>query len=91
MTIKDKLNLMNEIKAANEQHVQDWKMKHWKVSYSVRNNETREIKEYDVMVKALNIVEALNVSAKVISEMPNPLPNSDIVIWNIGIMEDDVF
>lgn len=74
-------------------------MKHWKVDYSVRHNSAffhgvpaaRRIEELDMIVEADNIIEAVEVAARKYAEQPPTSENSDMVIWNVGIMEDEVF
>ena len=65
-------------------------MKHWKVDYSIRYNISGEVEEHDMIVTAMNITEAIEVAAKKIADSLHTL-NLDAVIWNVGIIEDDVF
>lgn len=60
-------------------------MKHWKVDYSVRG--AIGINELYVIVEADDIHEALDIAEDKIEERPG----EEVVIWDIGIMEDDVF
>ena len=48
MTTKDKLNLMDEIKAANEQHIKDWKegKKMFRIIFWSKEHETYERVEH---------------------------------------------
>lgn len=65
-------------------------MKHWKITYSVRYNVTGEVEEHEMFVKADNIIDAIKTAADHLSKEPYEA-NTDLVIWNAGIMEDDVF
>ncbi len=65
-------------------------MKHWKISYSIRWNNTGAVEEKDMIVEAMNIIEAVENAAEDIAAGVHE-PNLDVVIWNVGIMEDDVF
>jgi len=44
-----------------------------------------------MIVEADNIIEAVEVAARKYAEQPPTSENSDMVIWNVGIMEDEVF
>ena len=66
-------------------------MKHWRVDYSVKyiNGETEELAE---KIEARNITVALGQALTDIVQPARKKPEiSDVVIWNIGIMEDEVF
>lgn len=65
-------------------------MKHWKIRYSIRYNVTNEVDEHETFVEADNIIDAIKAAADQLSKEPYD-PNTDLVIWNVGIMEDDVF
>lgn len=60
-------------------------MKHWKINYSVRNAD--EVTEKELFLEAPNIEEALREGRQRLEQTPDP----DFVIWDVGIMEDDVF
>ena len=60
-------------------------MKHWKVDYSVRS--AMGIEEKRLFVEADTIHEALYKADNEIEENPG----EEVVIWDVGIMEDDVF
>ena len=60
-------------------------MKHWKVDYSVRS--AMGVDELYIIVEAEDIHVALAAAEKAIEERPG----EEVVIWNVGIMEDDVF
>ena len=66
-------------------------MKHWRVDYAIKYIDGRE-EEKVAMVEARNITAALNLA---INDVTDPLKGrldvSLATIWNIGIMEDDVF
>lgn len=67
-------------------------MKHWKVSYSVKF-QTGEVEEHTVTVEAESIAEALGRGQRHVDDIRRKR-NADIekiVIWDIGIVEMDVF
>lgn len=67
-------------------------MKHWKVSYSVKF-QTGEVEEHTVTVEAENIAEALGKGQRHVDMLreENKATIEQIVIWDIGIQEMDVF
>lgn len=66
-------------------------MKHWKISYSVKRMD--EIKEKELILEATNIDDALAKAHKAVAtmELPDSKAGDMFVIWDVGIMEDDVF
>ena len=66
-------------------------MKTWKISYSVKR--FGEIKEKDLILEATNIDDALAKGHKAVAtaELPESKAGDMFVIWDVGIMEDDVF
>lgn len=66
-------------------------MKNWKISYSVKR--LGEIEEKELFLKAANIDDALKMAHKAVAqkELPDAQAGDMFVIWDIGIMEDDVF
>lgn len=92
MTTTEKLKLMEEIKAANDARVQEFtyhNKKHWKVDYSTRKDGVQE--EDSFILVALSIQEALETAQTLLIQVYKGYEWNDVVIWNIGIMEDDVF
>ena len=92
MTIKEKLNLIREEKAANEKHVQDFKennVKTWKVTYNYIQGGAEA--EEDYFIRATNIQYALEGAMdKLIADAEEQ--GWDVwKIWNIGIMEDNIW
>ena len=61
-------------------------MKHWKVDYSTKTS--LGIREDDLIVEAATIDEALLTAREAIIAKEAP---ATIVIWDVGIIEDDVF
>ena len=61
-------------------------MKHWKVDYSTKT--ALGIREDDLIVEAATIDEALLNARMTIIAKEAP---ATIVIWDVGIIEDDVF
>lgn len=66
-------------------------MKHWLIDYSV--NSADGITEKRLTVEAASIDDALAKAHKAVAtkELPNLKPGDRVVIWNIGIIEEDVF
>lgn len=66
-------------------------MKHWKIDYAVKNAAGHE--EKSLVVEAVNIDDALSRAHKAVAtkELPASRHGDRFVIWNIGIIEDDVF
>ena len=67
-------------------------MKHWKVSYSVKF-QTGEVEEHTVTVEAKDITNALWKGQRHVDDIRRKR-NADIekiMIWDIGIVEIDVF
>jgi len=66
-------------------------MKHWLIEYSIKYTDGRQ-KEEQAKLTAKNITIAV---AMALTNISGPLlqdPDvSDVVIWNCGIIEDDVF
>lgn len=66
-------------------------MKHWRIDYTVEYIDGRQ-EELSAEVEARSITNALELA---IANITNPLravPEvSRVVIWNIGIIDDDVF
>lgn len=67
-------------------------MKHWIADYTVKYKDGREEKKTDTTVEEHDITRAL---ATVINDIINPMRMDpeveEVVVWNIGIIEDDVF
>ena len=66
-------------------------MKHWKISYSVKT--ASGVWEKDLIVEAATIDIALAKGHKTIAtkELPEGKAGDMFVIWDVGIMEEDVF
>lgn len=64
-------------------------MKHWNISYAVRNNDTKQIEEKKLMVVAYNVIEAIEEASSQIaaSATPRSAPNLDIVIYSVSMIE----
>lgn len=67
-------------------------MKHWKVSYSVKYH-TGVVEEHTVTVEAESIAEALGRGQRHVDMLreENKATIEQIVIWDIGIVEMEVF
>lgn len=66
-------------------------MKHWKIDYAVKNAAGQE--EKSLLVEAVTIDDALSKAHKAVAtkELRESKPEDMFVIWNVGIIEDDVF
>ena len=66
-------------------------MKDWKISYSVKR--MGEIKEKELFLEAATIDDALAKAHKAVAtaELPDCKAGDMFVIWDVGIMDDDVF
>lgn len=66
-------------------------MKHWKISYSVKR--LGEIEEKELILEATNIDDALAKANKAVpeKELPDSKDGDMFSIWDVGIMEDEVF
>ena len=103
MEIKKELNLIQAEKAANEKHVQEWKqanMKTWAVDYGfIDADGNKHIDdEYNfpygsnrIKVKAPDIQIALDEIKKELLAMAQNRNWQEVKIWNIGIMEDNIW
>ena len=66
-------------------------MKHWNIKYAVRYVNGKQ-QEFEKTVRAQSITIALAVAINSYIEPAKDDPGiSEVVIWNIGIVEDDVF
>ena len=64
-------------------------MKHWLINYSIKNASGR-VKEGEVTLEAENITIALGMALENIRKpMLNDPEITDVVIWNVGIIEED--
>lgn len=94
MTIKEKLNLMDEIKAANESRVKAFlqeskSLKHWKADYAVICNGVYE--EDSFIISGMTIGEALNRATELLETVAKEFGAEKWTIWDIGIIEQNVF
>ena len=66
-------------------------MKHWLIEYSIKYTHGRQ-KEERANLTAKNITIAVAMALTNISRPLLQDPDvSDVVIWNVGMIEDDVF
>lgn len=94
MVIKDRLNMMDEIKAANESRVKAFlqeskTVKHWKADYAVICNGVYE--EDSFIISAANIVEAVNRTTELLEAVAKEFGAEKWSIWDVGIIEQNVF
>lgn len=64
-------------------------MKHWKVSYAIRNFLNESIED-EIIIEAGSIGVALNKAYKKLNEIIDT-EKFEYVIWDIGIIEDNVW
>ncbi len=102
MTTKEKLELMDEIKAANENHVKEWKaanMKVWVADYGFIDADGNKFEEtendpfgaYRIQIEALDIQAALDEAKKVLLEMAAGKGWQTVRIYNIGICNENIW
>lgn len=94
MNTKNKLNLMDEIKAANESSVRAFlqlskTVKHWKADYAVICNGMYE--EDSFIISAVNIMEAVNRATELLEAVAKEFGAEKWSIWDVGIIEQNVF
>ena len=92
MNTKEKLNLMKEVEAHNAKRIKDFtysEKKHWKIDYATMKEGVQE--EGSFIIVALSINEALTNAQALLIRVSVDYGWNNVVIWNIGIMEDDVF
>lgn len=102
MTTKEKLELMDEIKAANENHIKEWKaanMKVWMADYGFIDANGNKVEEtendpfgaYRIQIEALDIQAALDEAKKVLLEMAAGKGWQQVRIYNIGICNENIW
>mgnify|MGYP000974189028 CR=1 FL=1 len=102
MTTKEKLELMDEIKAANENHVKEWKaanMKVWVADYGFIDADGNKFEEtendpfgaYRIQIEALDIQAALDEAKKRLLEMAAGKGWQTVRIYNIGICNENIW
>lgn len=66
-------------------------MKEWSIQYSIKFTNGK-IDERELIIEAEDIIDAINYAQ---DHIRTPLLTanevSDVVIWDVGIMDDDVF
>jgi hypothetical protein len=66
-------------------------MKHWRIDYTIEYIDGRK-EERDAVVEARNIAAAVCLAVNDVTDpLRRQLEVSRAVIWNVGIMEDNVF
>lgn len=92
MNTKDKLKLMKEVEQANERRIKEFTYhdkKHWKIDYATLKDGVQE--EDSFIIVALSINEALETAQALLIRVFEGYGWNDVMIWNIGIMEDKLF
>lgn len=92
MKIKEKLNLMKEVEAHNAKRIKEFTYhdkKHWKIDYATLKGSVQE--EGSFVIIALSINEALETAQALLIQVFEGYGWNDVMIWNIGIMEDKLF
>lgn len=95
MNTKNKLNLLDTVKAANDACVkvslqESKNLKHWKVDYSVAY-EDGTCNEDSFIIAASDIKSAISYANDILATVAKQFRCEKWTVWNIGIMEDDVF
>ena len=66
-------------------------MKHWRIDYTIEYIDGKQ-EEREATLEARNITKALELAIINITDPLKVVPEvSRTVIWNVGIIEDDVF
>ena len=65
-------------------------LKHWKISYAIKNTKTDDVREAYYIQPAHDIMEAIDIADTVINKV-EVTHDECLVIYDVGIMEDDVF
>jgi hypothetical protein len=92
MKTREKLNLMKEVEAHNTRRIKEFtytNKKHWKVDYTTLKDGVQE--EGSFVIVALSINEAVVNAQALLVRVSVDYGWNNIVIWKIGIMEEDVF
>ena len=94
MTITEKLKLMDEMKAANDAHVQKFlntKFQEWKVDFAFITPDGTAHEDKFYWLKARNIGEALEVANEILGKIGSEYRWVKWMIWDVGIAcgEDD--
>lgn len=92
MIIREKLNLMKEVEAHNAKRIKEFTYtdkKHWKIDYATLKDGVQE--EGSFIIVAISINEALVNAQALLVRVSTDYGWNNMVIWNIGIMEEDVF
>ena len=88
MTIKEKLELMAEIKAANDSRVQEFlntKFQDWKISYAFVTPDGEAHEDEFRWLKAVSIGDALETFSAILTKIGAESGWVKWMIWNIGI------
>ncbi len=92
MNTKSKLNLMKEVEAHNAKRIKEFTVtpkKRWKVDFATLKDGRQE--ENSFIVVALSINEALTNAQALLVRVAGDYRWDRVMIWNIGIMEDELF
>lgn len=65
-------------------------LKHWKVCFAIKNTKTDEVREGYYIQPAYSIMQALDLANTTINKV-DVAQEEYLVIYDVGIMEDDVF
>lgn len=88
MTTREKLELMAEIKAANDAHVQEFlntKFQDWKISYAFVTPDGEAHEDEFYWLKAATIGDALETAKMILTKIGAESGWVKWMIWNIGI------
>lgn len=88
MTTREKLELMAEINAANDAHVQEFlntKFQDWKISYAFVTPDGEAHEDEFYWLKAATIGDALETAKMILTKIGAESGWVKWMIWNIGI------
>ncbi len=88
MTTKEKLKLIDEIKAVNDARVQEFlnvKFYDWKISYAFVTPDGEAHEDEFWWLKAVSIGDALETAIKILTKIGAEFGWVKAMIWDIGI------
>ena len=88
MNMKDKLNLMAAMNAANEARVQEYlntRFQEWKISYAFITPDGEAHEDESYWLKAANIGEALEITNTLLEKIGAESGWVKWMVWDIGI------
>lgn len=92
MNTKEKLNLMKEVEAHNAARIKEHtitRKKQWLVDYATLKGGVQEEGRFEIV--ALSINEALTNAQALLVRVSKDYGWDNLMIWDIGIMDDELF